>query len=206
VRPVERRLPRLEAVCGGAALLALGLVALALLPSSNVLLMACALAICGAGLGLAVPILSNAALDAAAGLTRSGTLTIGVRHAGLVLAIALIAPLLASRLPAAGDRATLEATAVLLDAPIGLSKKVPIALDVAADFDRAQDGEVPDLAKPFDDRGAADDEHLAAARDDLVGAIEQTLTRAFRPAFLVSAALAALALGTALLLRRRLFP
>jgi predicted MFS family arabinose efflux permease len=205
VRPVERRLPRPEAVWGGAALLALGLVALALLPASSVPLMACALALCGAGLGLAVPILTHAALDAAAGLTRSGTLTIGIRHAGLVLALALIAPLLASSLPKAGDRATLEATAVLLDAPIGLQKKVPIALDVAADFDRAQDGEIPDLSKPFDDRGAQSDSHLAAARDDLVAAIEETLTRAFRPAFLLSAALAALALGTALVLRRRIF-
>ncbi len=202
-RPLERRLPRLTAVCAGSGLLALGLVGLALLPSSSVPLAMSALALCGAGLGLAVPILSHAALDAEAGLTRSGTLTIGVRHLGLVLALALIAPLLAAELPSAGDRATLKATAVLLDAPIGLSKKVPIALDIGAAFDRAQAGDIPDLSEPFNSRGAQHDSKLGAARDRLLGAIEETLTKAFSPAFLLSAGLAALALLTALFYRRR---
>src|SRR4029453_11364967 len=84
-RSLERRLPGLIAVCGGAALLAAGLVALALLPSASVWMAVWALALCGAGLGLAVPVLSNAALEPGAGATRSGTLTVGARHAGLVL-------------------------------------------------------------------------------------------------------------------------
>ena len=201
-RPLERRLPRLTAVWGGATLLAVGLVGLAFLPSASVPLAMGSLAVCGAGLGLAVPILSHASLDEDAGLTRCGTLTIGVRHLGLVLALALIAPLLASTLPSAGDRATLKATAVLLDAPIGLSKKVPIALDIAKDFNAAQAGVIPDLSKPFDDRGAAHDSSLRAARDDLLGAIRGTITRAFRPAFLLSALLAALGLCVALAFRR----
>ena len=120
-----------------------------------------ALALCGAGLGLAVPVLSDAALDPGAGLTRSGTLTIGVRHLGLVAAIASIAPLLASDLPQLGDRAELKATAVLLDAPIGITDKVPIALDLRSAFNKAQDGEIPDLAEPFDKRGARTDSKLA---------------------------------------------
>src|SRR5207342_374411 len=62
-RPLERRLPRLVAVCGGAALLAGGLVGLALLPSASVGFAVWALALCGAGLGLAVPVLSDAVLD-----------------------------------------------------------------------------------------------------------------------------------------------
>ena len=127
-RPLERRLPRLVAVCGGAALLAGGLVGLALLPSASVGFAVWALALCGAGLGLAVPVLSDAVLDPGSELTRSGTLTVGARHVGLVLAIAVIAPLLASKVPAAGDEAMLKATAVLLDAPVGLDKKVPVAL------------------------------------------------------------------------------
>jgi MFS family permease len=109
----------------------------------------------GIGLGLAVPALSEAALDPAAGLARSGTFTVGVRHLGLVLALALIAPLLASRLPAAGDQAKLRATSVLLDAPLGLTTKVPVALDLANEFERARSGEIPDLAKPFDAHGRA---------------------------------------------------
>jgi predicted MFS family arabinose efflux permease len=203
-RPLARRLPRVAAICGGAGLLAAGLVALALLPSSSVWIAMCALALCGVGLGLAVPGLSDAALDRDAGLARSGTLTIGVRHLGLVAAIASIAPLLASDLPKYGDRAELKATAVLLDAPIGITDKVPIALDLRSAFNKAQDGEIPDLAEPFDKRGARTDSKLRAARDELVAAIEETITRAFRPDFFLAAGFAATAALLAWLLRRRL--
>ena len=202
-RPLGRRLSGLTAICGGAALVAAGLVALALLPSPSAWLAAAALAFCGLGLGLAVPTLSAAALDPEAGLARSGTFTVGVRHLGLVLALASIAPLLATELPTAGRQAKLRAATVLLDAPVGLSTKVPVALDLAGEFERARAGEIPDLAKPFDDHGAGSDPNLAATRDTLVRTIEETITRAFRPAFLFSAALAALALAVALFARRR---
>ena len=200
-RPLEARLTRVGALCGGAALLAGGLAGLALLPSADVALAVWALALCGAGLGLAVPVLSNEALDPGAGLSRSGTLTVGARHVGLVLALAVIAPLLASKVPAAGDRALRKATAVLLDAPVGLDKKVPVALDLRGAFARARDGETPDLARPFDAHGARHDSSLAAARDRLLGTIEATITRASRSAFLVCAAFAALALLVAALSR-----
>jgi MFS family permease len=203
-RPLEARLPQLVAVWGGAALLAGGLIGLALLPSANVWLMVWALALCGAGLGLAVPVLSNAALDLGPGLTRSGTLTVGARHLGLVLAIAVIAPLLSSKVPAAGDRALLKGTAVLLDAPVGLDKKVPVALDLRGAFAQARAGETPDLAEPFNKHGAKHDPALAAARDKLLGAIESTITRASRSAFFVCAGFAGLALVLALAFRRRL--
>ncbi len=202
-RPLSRRLAGPVGVCGGAALLSLGLIALALLPSSTVAYVVLALGFCGAGLGLAVPVLSANALDLGAGATRSGTLTVGIRHLGLVLALAVIAPLLAHDLPAAGHRATLRATAVLLDAPVPVSKKVPVAFGVAKELDRAQAGEVPDLTRPFDQHGARSDPALREARDRLVAAVEQTITRAFRPAFLFSAALAAAALVVAVRLPRR---
>jgi MFS family permease len=197
-RPLERRLSPTIAVCGGATLLALGLVVLALLPSASVGFAMSALAFCGAGLGLSIPVLSNAALDLRDALTPSGTLTIGVRHLGLVLALALIAPLLASNLPSAGHSAELKAVAVLLDAPIGLSKKVPVALDSRSEFARARAGQIPNLARPFDAHGARHDPALAAVRDRLIGTIEQTITRAFRPAFLLCAGFAALALLVAI--------
>jgi hypothetical protein len=202
-RPLGRWLGGITAICGGATLVAAGLVVLALLPSPSAWLAAGALALCGIGLGLAVPTLSRIALDRAAGLARSGTFTVGVRHLGLVLALALIAPLLAAELPAAGRQAKLKATSVLLDAPVGLSTKVPVALELAGEFQRAQAGKIPDLAKPFDDHGAGSDPKLATTRDRLVETIEETITRAFRPAFLFSAALAALAAALALLARRR---
>jgi MFS family permease len=202
-RPLETRLPPLTAVWRGAFLLAGGLVGLALLPSASVAFLVCALALCGVGLGLSAPVLSHAALDLGAGLVRSGTLTTGVRHLGLVVALAAIAPLLASELPAAGDRAALKATAVLLDAPVGLSKTIPVAIDLHRAYARAESGAIPDLAQPFDAHGARSDPALAAARDAVASAIRDTITRAFRSAFFVSAALAACAGGVALLFRKR---
>ena len=202
-RPLARRLAPPLAVCGGAALLALGLVALAQLPSASAAELMVALALSGAGVGLAVPPLSTRVLDLGAGMARSGTLTIGIRHLGLVLALAAIAPILAGVLPEAGRRATLRATAVLLDAPVPLTKKVPVAIDMAKEFERARAGQLPDLAGPFDAHGASSDRKLAGARDRVAGAIEQAITRAFRPAFLFAAALAAAALVLATAPRRR---
>jgi hypothetical protein len=202
-RPLDRWLAPVTAVCTGAALLAVGLVGLALLPSASVWLLVWALLLCGAGLGLSLPVLSDAALQKGANATRSGTLTVGARHVGLVLALAVIAPLLASKIPDAGDKALLRGTAVLLDAPIGLDKKVPVALDLRSAFGKAKEGETPDLAEPFDKHGAQHDSALASARDTLLGAIEATITRASRAAFFVCAGFAAFALLLALLFRRR---
>jgi hypothetical protein len=119
-----------------------------------------------------------------------------------VLALALIAPLLASKVPAAGDQALLKGTAVLLDAPVGLDKKVPVALDLRKAFARAQAGETPDLKQPFNAHGAQHDSALASTRDRLTGVIAATITRASRSAFFVCASFAALALLVALLFRR----
>jgi predicted MFS family arabinose efflux permease len=202
-RRLAAHLESLLAVCAGSALLALGLLVLAYLPSASVARVAAALVLCGAGLGLAIPLLSGAALDVGAGLTRSATLTTGVRHLGLVVALAVIAPVLATQLPSAGHQVTLQATAVLLDAPVGLRTKVAVAVAVAGELEKARAGEVPDLSKPFDDHDARLDRSVAAARDDVVGTIETTITRSFRGAFLFSACLAAAALLVALTLRRR---
>src|SRR5207253_2668714 len=135
----------------GAALLALGLVALAALPSANVLFLLCALALCGVGLGLALPVLSERALAGGA------VLTVAARHVGLVASLALVAPILAGDLPPAGRHAELQATKLILDSPVGLTTKVPVALDLGGAFRRAKTGEIPDLRAPFDARGAGHD-------------------------------------------------
>jgi MFS family permease len=202
-RPLATRLPGLLAVTGGALLLALGLVGLAFLPSSELVYSLASFALCGFGIGLSVPGLTRAALSEEVGLTRSGTFTIGVRHLGLVLALVLVAPILANDLTEAGDVAKFNATAVIIDGQIPITKKIPLALDMRDVFDAAQKGEIPDFTGPFDKQGAQTDEQVATLRDDLVSAIEEAITRGFRTAFLVSALLAALAVIPALAFRRR---
>jgi predicted MFS family arabinose efflux permease len=193
--------PRTAAAAGG-SILALGLVALALLPSTGPALAVLALGVCGAGLGLCLPPLSRAAAPSASGAARSGTLSIGMRHVGLVLALVLVAPLLAGSLETNGRRATVAATAVVLEGDLPLRVKIPIALELRDAFARARAGEIPDLGAAFDRHGAGNDARVAQVRDDLARAVEATLTRAFRPSFLLSALFAALSLVPALAGRR----
>ncbi len=199
VRPLAARLAAAQAAAGGALLLALGLAALALLPRTSEVLAAVALAVCGCGLGLAVPVLSRAAL-AVVGV-RSGLVTVGARHLGLVLALALTAPLLSQALDRGGERALLAGTRVVLDGDVSLFRKVPIALDLRDALEQAKAGEVPDLARPFDERGARLVARLRRLRDHLVGTLRSVLTRSFRGSFGLAALLALLAALPALRLR-----
>jgi MFS family permease len=203
-RSLGRGLPPWAAVWGGAALLAAGLVALALLPRVSNALVAIALAFCGIGLGLAVPVLTRVSLDADgdAGIVRSGAITVSARHAGLVLGLALVAPLLTSSLENAGEHALLGGTKAILDAKVPIRKKVPIALALRDALEKAQEGEVPDLGKPFDDAGAQTNDNVRRARDDLVNTLESALTRGFRSSFALSALFALLAVVPVWRMRR----
>jgi MFS family permease len=192
-RPLSARLSGLADVAGGSALLAAGLAALALLPASDPVYAVPALALAGIGLGLIVPPLTRASLAREGELMRSATSSVGFRHLGLVVGLLAIAPLLASELDDAEETATLNATAVILDAQIPLTDKIPITLDLYREFQRVPDGEIPNLARPFDENGAADNPDVAAARDDLLESVQAVLTRAFRSSFVVSALFAVLA-------------
>jgi predicted MFS family arabinose efflux permease len=200
-RRLERELSPRLAAGSGAGLLAAGLVALAFLPSTSKAIVAIALALCGVGLGLAVPVLTHRALSPGAGAVRSATVTIGARHAGLVVALALIAPLLSHDLEQGSQRALLAGTRAILDGNAPLRQKVPIALDLRSALENAPKGVVPDLAEPFDKRGAAHDSNLRQVRDSLIGALEDVMTRSFRRAFGLSALFALLALVPILALR-----
>ncbi len=203
VRPLARRLSLVQGGVGGALLMAAGLLGLALLPASSAAWAIPALALCGAGFGLAVPPLTRTSVDEA-DLGRSATVSVGARHIGLVIGLAAIAPLIASTVEAAGDKATTSATATVLDAHISVFKKVPIALGLRDEFKKAQAGEIPDLAKPFDDAGAGNDASVRKARDQLLTAVRAPLTRSFRPGFALAALFAALAVIPLLVLGRRL--
>ena len=190
-RPLSARLSGLADVVGGSALLAAGLAALALLPASDPAAVP-ALALAGVGLGLALPPLTRASLPRSGDLTRSGAASVGVRHVGLVVGLIAVAPLLASELDDAEETATLNATAVI-DAQLPLTTKVPITLDLYREFQRVPEGEIPDLTRPFEENGAADDPEVAGARDDLLESVQAVLTRAFRSSFVLSALFAVLA-------------
>jgi MFS family permease len=202
-RRLSRELSAWTAAAMGALLLAAGLAALALLPAVSTVIVVVALALCGTGMGLAVPVLSHRAVTPDEGLVEEGTVTIGARHAGLVLALVLVAPVLSADLRHGARDAVLGGTKVLLNADIPIRQEVPIVLGLRTVLEHAPRGTVPDFAQPFNRQGAAHDTHLREARDSLVGAVRAALTRSFRPALALCALLAALALGPILLARRR---
>ncbi|MGA9161405.1 MAG: MFS transporter [Actinomycetota bacterium] len=203
-RPLAAQLPVVLAVASGALLLAAGLVGLALLPSSELPYTLASFALCGFGLGLSVPGLTHSVLGGEGGIGRKATLTVGVRHVGLVVALAIGAPLLAGDLLAGADVAKLNATAVIIDGAIPATTKVPLALDIRDELDRVPKGEIPDLSAAFERAGASNDAAVQVVHDDLVATIEQAVTRSFRPSFLFCALLAALALVPVLAFRTRL--
>src|SRR5262245_9585394 len=203
-RPIAASLPVALAVGSGAVLLAGGLIGLAFLPSSALGYTVASFALCGFGLGLSVPGLTHSVLGRGGGIGREGTLTVGVRHLGLVLALAIVAPLLSSELLRAEDVAQLNGTAVVIDGLIPATTKVPLALDIRDAIDRARKGEIPDLGAVFEEHGAGTDPAVRAVQDDLMAVVEAAVTRSFRSSFLVCALLALLALVPMLAFRRRL--
>jgi predicted MFS family arabinose efflux permease len=202
-RPLAARLPVALAVGSGAGLLALGLVGLALLPSSALGYVLGSLALCGVGLGLSVPGLTHSVFEPEGGVGREATLTVGMRHAGLVLALAIVAPILSVDVTEAADVAMLNGTAVIIDGAIPVTTKVPLATDIRDALAVAPEGEIPDLSGPFEEAGALTDATVRRVQDDLVASIEQAVTRGFRLAFAFCALLAALALVPVLASRRR---
>jgi hypothetical protein len=93
--------------------------------------------------------------------------------------------------------------ASILDARIPVTTKVPLALDLRDVIEDTPRGRVPDLAQPFEERGAAEDPALRATQTQLQSALAEPLTRGFRPSFVVSALLGALAVIPALVVARR---
>ncbi len=124
-----------QAAAAGPVALAAGLGSLALLPASSVAYVVPALALCGAGIGLASGLVAARAARPTGDLGDEAALSVGVRHAGLVLGLLLVAPLLSRDLARGGETAVLAATRSILEADIGLEAKVPIALDLRRAID-----------------------------------------------------------------------
>ena len=99
--PIASRSATLVAVGGGILLVSGSLLAMALLPEPSLAMLGTALGLCGLGLGLSLPALTEASLGGPS-LSSSGTWSVGIRHAGLVLGLVLLTPLLAADLSGRG--------------------------------------------------------------------------------------------------------
>ena len=125
-----RTLPRLAVAraAAGAVLLAGGAVSLAFLPAPGIGWTVVPQVLAGAGMGLALPAYAGELLpertstDAAYGLL--------ARHVGIVLILAILAPVVSSRLDDLTDQAVLKGASLVLDAQLPPQDKLALAPDL----------------------------------------------------------------------------
>ena len=188
----------------GCFLVAGGLTALALLPSADLAWTIAPQALIGLGLGLTVDRLTAAAMQGRVPRAVHGGWTIGARHAGVVLGLALLTPVFTADLRAAQVPAQQAITSLVLDAPLTGAQKVALAKGLGTQL-ATERGRVPDLHPAFARLSLAASERPAADKleGDLDSQLERAANRAFRNSFLIAAALALAALLPLVTLRRR---
>ncbi len=200
VRP--RSLGPVQGVACGVILLSGGLAALALMPRTGWAWTVPPQILVGAGLGLTVAGLTELALRGRTEQVAHGGWTLGARHAGVVLGLLLLAPVLTSALEENRDEAIRAGAAIVLDSEIPPLDKLGVAQDVLAEVDRANEvGELPDVERAFE--GRPDDEDWSSLLAGLQDQLDRAVTSAFSGPFLLAAALTLCALVPVALMRRR---
>jgi MFS family permease len=203
---VSRYRPRsigvVRGIASGVILLSGGLAALAFMPRAGWAWTIPPQVLVGAGLGLALAGLTEVALRGRADQIVHGGWTIAARHAGVVLGLLLLAPVLTSALEESRDEAIRAGAAVVLDSAIPPLDKLGLAQDVLDEVERAKDvGELPRVAPVFADR--PDDDSWRSLADELQNQLDRAVTSAFSGPFLLAAALAFAALVPVAFMRRR---
>lgn len=179
-------------MAAGAVLVGGGLAALAALPRSGWAWTIPPQLLVGAGIGLALVALTDRALAGRADQVVHGGWTLAARHAGVVLGLVLLAPVLTSALERNEDEALRAGAAVVLDSRIPPLDKLQVAQDVLAEVEAAGSNERPDLDAAFADRPGTDSYRalLSSLREEL----DRAITNAFSGPFLIAAMLAFAAL------------
>ena len=201
---VGRRRPRslgaVQGVACGVIFLSGGLAALALMPRGGWAWTIPPQILVGAGLGLSVGGLTELALRGRAEQVVHGGWTLAARHAGVVLGLLLLAPVLTTALEENRDEAIRAGAAVVLDSEIPPLDKLGVAQDVLAEVDRASEvGELPDVERAFE--GRPDDEEWHSLVGGLQEQLDRAVTSAFSGPFLLAAGLTLCALVPLLLVR-----
>ena len=164
-----RSLGGVQGIACGVILLAGGLAALALMPRAGWGWTIPPQILVGAGLGLTVAGLTELALRGRPDQVVHGGWTIAARHAGVVLGLVLLAPVLTTALEENRDEAIRAGAAVVLDSDIPPLDKLGVAQDVLDEVDRAEElGELPDVERAFE--GRPDDDEWRALDERPPGA------------------------------------
>jgi MFS transporter len=183
----------LTRAAAGCLLVAGGVGCLALLPAASAWWTVVPQVLAGIGMGMALPALSGELIPERSREDTARLLTI--RNAGIAVALAALAPLISSNLTSTIESAQEQGTAAVLDARLPPQNKIALAPDLFGGLNtddprgqlqksirQARAGLDPDQAQELDRLGSRLD-HV------VTGAVRQ----AFRPTFIVTAALALLA-------------
>jgi predicted MFS family arabinose efflux permease len=198
-----KALGAVQGVACGVILLAGGLTALALMPRAGWAWTIPPQILVGAGLGLTVGGLTELALRGRADQVVHGGWTLSARHAGVVLGLLLLAPVLTSALDENRDEAIRAGAALVLDSEIPPLDKLRVAQDVLAEVDRSSEaGELPDVAAALEDR--PDDDQWRSLVSSLQDQLDRAVTSAFSGPFFLAALLTLCALIPLACIRRRL--
>jgi MFS family permease len=197
-----RSLGAVQGVACGVIVLSGGLVALALMPRAGWAWTIPPQLLVGAGLGLTVGGLTELALRGRPDQVVHGGWTLAARHAGVVLGLLLLAPVLTTALDESRDEAIRSGAAIVLDSRIPPLDKLGVAQDVLAEVDRSSEsGELPDIDRALADR--PEDDEWDALVSGLKEQLDRAVTSAFSGPFLLAAALTLCALVPLALVGRR---
>jgi MFS family permease len=177
----------------GCLLVAGGVGCLALLPGASAWWTVAPQVLAGAGMGMALPALSGELMPERTRHDVSRLLSI--RHAGIAIALAALAPLISANLTTTVDEAREQGTAAVLDAPLPPENKIQIAPELFGGLDTDDprgelESSIEDARAGLDSDEAAELTSLGERLDDVVtGAVRA----AFRTTFIVTAGLALVA-------------
>jgi hypothetical protein len=178
----------------GCLLVGGGVIALALLPEPKLVWTLIPQALAGLGMGMALPSLAGGLLPERDSADAASLLTL--RHLGIAVILAILAPLASHNLNTATERARERGVALVLDAPLDPLEKIKLAPELLKGVDTTQDpraGLKTALAANRSKVSAGEQ----ATYDKLGARADETLTdavaEAFRPAFVVTGVLALLA-------------
>lgn len=184
---------------GGCVLVGFGTIALAYLPDARLGWTLLPQALAGFGMGLALPALGGELLperDA-----RDAARLLAIRHVGIALALAVIAPITSARLDDATFKARERGVALVLDAKINPARKLQLAPALLASVDTESPRRV--LRQTIADNRDALKGAEALEYDRLSARADETLVEAVGQSFFAAFALTGLlALGGAALLVR----
>jgi MFS family permease len=184
--------PETRAVAG-CLLVAGGVGCLALLPGASAWWTVIPQVLAGAGMGMALPALSGELIPERT--RQDSARLLSIRHAGIAVALAALAPLISSNLTATIDTAREQGTAAVLDARLPPEKKIEIAPDLFGGLNTDDPrGELQDsIAEARADLDPEEVGELDSLGDRLDDVVTGAVRSAFRPTFIVTAGLALLA-------------